>query len=92
MGPSAGARADPFNNVARYNALMEVVLSRKTSRAFAAYEAPKDPSYKRWKKSLDQIMSWDGFDPRKFMTDTEIDRWIKTMRHKVMYGDESRVD
>jgi nitroreductase len=53
---------------------------------------PLKPSYKRWKKTLEQIMSWDRFDPRQFMTDAQIDEWVKITRHKVMYRDESRVD
>jgi 5,6-dimethylbenzimidazole synthase len=53
---------------------------------------PLKPSYKRWKKTLPQIMSWDRFDPGNFMTDAQIDEWIKTTRHKVMYRDESKVD
>jgi 5,6-dimethylbenzimidazole synthase len=53
---------------------------------------PLKPSYKRWKKTLGQIMSWDRFDPANAMTDEEIDAWIKTQRHKVMYRDESQVD
>jgi nitroreductase len=53
---------------------------------------PLKPSYKRWKKRLDQIMSWERFDPANFMTDAQIDEWVKTMRHKVMYRDESRID
>ena len=53
---------------------------------------PLKPSYKRWKKRLDQIPSWDRFDPANLMTDGEIDEWVKTTRHKVMYRDESRVD
>jgi nitroreductase len=53
---------------------------------------PAKPSYKRWKKSLTQIMSWDRFDPAAFVSDADIDTWIKTTRHKVMYRDESRVD
>ena len=53
---------------------------------------PLKPSYKRWKKTPDQIMSWDRFNPANFMTDAEIDRWVKETRHKVMYRDESRVD
>ncbi len=53
---------------------------------------PLKPSYKRWKKSLAQIMNWDRFNPANFMTDADIDTWIKTMRHKVMYRDESKVD
>jgi nitroreductase len=53
---------------------------------------PLKPSYKRWKKRLDQIMSWDRLDPAAVMTDEQIDEWVKTTRHKVMYRDESRVD
>ena len=53
---------------------------------------PLKPSHKRWKKTPDQIMSWDRFNPANFMTDAEIDRWVKETRHKVMYRDESRVD
>jgi nitroreductase len=53
---------------------------------------PLKPSYKRWKKRLDQIMSWDRLDPAAVMTDAEIDEWIRTTRHKVMYRDESKVD
>ena len=53
---------------------------------------PLKPSYKRWKKRLDQIMSWDRLDPAGVMTDAQIDEWVKTTRHKVMYRDESRVD
>ena len=53
---------------------------------------PLKPSYKRWKKRLDQIMSWDRFDPAQFMTDAQIDDWIRTTRHKVMYRDESKID
>jgi len=53
---------------------------------------PLRPSYKRWKKRLDQIMSWDRFDQATLMTDAEIDEWIKTTRHKVMYRDESKID
>ncbi|HSE95966.1 MAG TPA: nitroreductase family protein [Methylomirabilota bacterium] len=53
---------------------------------------PLKPSYKRWKKPLNQIMSWDRFDPAQFMTDAEIDAWIRETRHKVMYRDETRVD
>ena len=53
---------------------------------------PLKASYKRWKKRLDQIMSWDRLDPKSVMTDAEIDEWIKTTRHKVMYRDESKID
>ena len=53
---------------------------------------PLKPSYKRWKKRLDQIVSWGRFDPAGMMTEDQIDEWVKTTRHKVMYRDESRVD
>ena len=53
---------------------------------------PLKPSYKRWKKRLDQIMSWDRFNPENTMTDAQIDDWVKTTRHKVMYKDESKID
>ncbi len=53
---------------------------------------PWKPSYKRWKKSLDQIMSWERFNPRNYMTDAQVDLWIKNTRHKVMFKDESKID
>ncbi len=53
---------------------------------------PLKPSYKRWKKSLEQIVSWGRFDPAHLMSDEDIDTWIRTTRHKVMYRDESKVD
>ena len=53
---------------------------------------PLKPSYKRWKKTLPQIMSWDRLDPANVMTDAEIEEWIRTQRHRVMYRDESKID
>ena len=53
---------------------------------------PAKPSYKRWKKPLEQIMSWERFNPKCAMTLEQIDEWIKAMRHKVMYRDESKID
>ena len=53
---------------------------------------PLKPSYKRWKKRLEQIMSWDRFSPEHSMTDAQIDEWVRTTRHKVMYKDESKID
>jgi 5,6-dimethylbenzimidazole synthase len=50
------------------------------------------PPYKRWKKNLEQIMSWERFDMGNFMTVEEIDAWIKERRSQVMYRDESKVD
>ena len=53
---------------------------------------PLKPSYKRWKKRLDQIVSWDRMDPDDVMTDEQVDEWVRTTRHKVMYRDEAWVD
>jgi nitroreductase len=53
---------------------------------------PLKPSYKRWKKELPEIMNWDRFNPDNFVTDEQIDEWIKEKRHKVMYKDEAKID
>jgi 5,6-dimethylbenzimidazole synthase len=53
---------------------------------------PLKPSYKRWKRPLEQILHWDRFDPAAFQSDAQIDTWIAETRHKVMYRDESKVD
>lgn len=53
---------------------------------------PAKPSYKRWKKDLEEIVHWGRFNPDAFVTDEQLDQWIKETRHKVMYRDESKVD
>lgn len=53
---------------------------------------PAKPPYKRWKKSLDEITSWNRFDPAHYMTEADIDTWIEQTRHKVMYRSEENVD
>ena len=53
---------------------------------------PLKPSYKRWKRELDEIRHWDRFDPDAFLTDEQVEDWIKNTRHKVMYKDESKID
>ncbi len=53
---------------------------------------PRKPPYKRWKKPLEEIVSWERFNPDHYRTLEQIDEWIKTMRHKVMYRDESKID
>jgi 5,6-dimethylbenzimidazole synthase len=50
------------------------------------------PPYKRWKKTLPQIMNWDRFDMKNYMTLDQIDEWVRETRHKVMYRDEAKVD
>ncbi len=53
---------------------------------------PLKPSYNRWKRELDEIRHWDRFDEQAFLSDEDIETWIKTTRHKVMYKDESKID
>ncbi len=53
---------------------------------------PAKPPYKRWKKSLNDITNWNKFDRSHFMTDAQIDEWVATTRHKVMYRDAENVD
>ena len=53
---------------------------------------PLKPSYKRWKKALNEILNWDRFNTENLMSSEQIDEWIKTRRHKVMYRDEGNID
>jgi nitroreductase len=53
---------------------------------------PAKPPYRRWKKELGQIVSWNRFDPAQHLTETQIDEWVATTRHKVMYRDAQNVD
>jgi 5,6-dimethylbenzimidazole synthase len=57
-----------------------------------AFGVPAKPPYKRWKKTLAQIASWDRFDMANYMTVDQIDAWVREERHKVMYRDESKID
>ncbi len=56
------------------------------------FGVPAKPPYKRWKKTLPQILSWERFDMANYMTVDEIDAWVREERHKVMYRDESKID
>lgn len=53
---------------------------------------PAKEPYKRWKKDLKQIASWERFDPAQYLTEGEIDDWVAEQRHKVMYKDEKNID
>ncbi len=48
--------------------------------------------YKRWRRPLEEIMHYDRYDAEQFMSDEELDEWIKTRRHRVMFKDASKVD
>jgi hypothetical protein len=78
----SGANAQPLLGVPEPLSIIDVMC----------FGPPLKPSYERWKKRLDQIVSWDRFNPDNVMTDEQIDEWVKTTRHKVMYRDETRVD
>ena len=56
------------------------------------FGVPAKPPYKRWKKTLPQIMSFDRFDMKNHMTIAQIDEWVRETRHRVMYRDEANVD
>ncbi len=56
------------------------------------FGVPAKAPYKRWKKTLPQIVSWDKFDMNNHMTLDQIDDWVRETRHKVMYRDEAKVD
>jgi nitroreductase len=53
---------------------------------------PLKPSYKRWKRELPEIMNWDRFNMENYWTTEDIDEWVKTKRHRVMYRDAENVD
>lgn len=57
-----------------------------------AFGPPRDQPYSRWKKELDEIRHWDRFDPALAMSAEEIEDWVKTRRHKVMYRGKDNVD
>ena len=53
---------------------------------------PAKQPYKRWKKTLGDIVNWNRFDRSHYMTGEQIDEWVATTRHKVMYKDAQNVD
>ena len=53
---------------------------------------PLKKPYKRWKKAPEEIIHWDVFNRKAFLSDEELDIWIKEKRHKVMYKDAAKID
>jgi len=53
---------------------------------------PLKQPYKRWKKSPEEIRHWDTFNRKAFLSDQELELWIKEKRHKVMYKDAEKID
>jgi len=79
---SAQAAMRPLLGVPDELAIIDIML----------FGAPAKPPYKRWKKTLPEIMSWDRFDTANQMTLDQIDAWVRETRHKVMYRDEAKID
>lgn len=48
--------------------------------------------YKRWRRPLEEIVHYDRYDAKNLMSDEELDEWIRTRRHRVMFKDASKVD
>ena len=53
---------------------------------------PAAKPYKRFRKDLDEILHWDRYNPDHFMSDDDLDDWIRTRRARVMYKDATQVD
>ena len=53
---------------------------------------PAAKPYKRWRRSMEEIRHWDSYNAEHFMSDAELEDWIKTRRHRVMFKDANNVD
>ncbi len=53
---------------------------------------PAKPPYVRWKRQLQEIMSWSTYDMTNYKTLDEIRAWIATERHKVMYRSQDKIN
>lgn len=53
---------------------------------------PLNPPYKRYKRPFNQVVSWNRYNPDSYVTDEQIEEWMKTERQQWMYRDESKVD
>jgi hypothetical protein len=53
---------------------------------------PAKPPYKRWKKTLPEIVGYERFNMANYMTVPQIEEWVRERRHQVMYRDETKVD
>jgi len=53
---------------------------------------PAKPPYDRWKKPVAEIASFGQYDMSQYKTLEDIQEWIKSTRHRVMYKDKSQID
>ena len=53
---------------------------------------PAQKPYKRWRRSMEEIVHMDRYDRSHFMSDEELDDWIRNRRHRVMFRDATKID
>ena len=54
------------------------------------FGVPAKPPFKRWEKSLAQIVSWNRHDMNNNMTIDDIESWVREIHHKVTYRGEAK--
>ncbi len=53
---------------------------------------PAAKPYKRWRRPIEEIEHWDSYNRDHLMSDVELNDWIKSRRHRVMFKDASKID
>lgn len=53
---------------------------------------PASKPYKRWRRDRDEILHYDMYNSDHFMSDDDLQDWIKKRRHRVMFKDAQNVD
>ena len=53
---------------------------------------PAAKPYKRWRRPMEEILHRDSYDRDHFMSDEDLNDWIRNRRHRVMYKDASKID
>jgi 5,6-dimethylbenzimidazole synthase len=53
---------------------------------------PAAKPYKRWRRPMAEIVHRDRLDSSVVMSDAEMEEWIRTRRHRVMFKDASKID
>ena len=53
---------------------------------------PAKPPYDRWKKEFGEIASFGKYDMANYQSLEDIEEWVRTTRHRVMYKDKSQID
>jgi len=53
---------------------------------------PAATPYKRWRRAQEEILHWEHYDTDHFLSDAELDDWIRTRRHRVMFKDATKID